>query len=77
MKQESVSNNSHFNVENSFEKILNSSGCIQERETLQECYYEKRDWRLCSEELKRFRQCWTLRNNNHKIIENSSLNQSN
>ncbi|KAG5519188.1 hypothetical protein PMAC_002276 [Pneumocystis sp. 'macacae'] len=73
-------------TEDSFEKILDSSGCSkffkqdtanflkQEREKLQECYYEQHDWRLCSQELERFRQCWSLKNNDHKTIKNNSSN---
>jgi cytochrome c oxidase assembly factor 4 len=34
------------------------TGCQEENEMLQLCSYEKKDWRLCQEELIKFRECW-------------------
>lgn len=42
---------------------IKRTGCFQENETLQLCYYDSgRDWRACRKELERFRECmkqWT------------------
>ncbi|KAG4306129.1 hypothetical protein PORY_000117 [Pneumocystis oryctolagi] len=76
MNQEPVVNKNYSNIDDPFEKIINSGGCVQERETLQKCHYEKRDWRACSKELEYFRQCWISKNNDHKITKNESLDKS-
>lgn len=35
---------------------------VEESEAVQECYYDKRDWRHCADVLARFRECWIARN---------------
>ncbi|KAM7203653.1 hypothetical protein V8F20_003948 [Naviculisporaceae sp. PSN 640] len=34
-----------------------------ENTKLTDCYYEKKDWRLCKAEMERFRQCWKVQGN--------------
>ncbi|CAO3591773.1 unnamed protein product [Absidia cylindrospora] len=50
------------------EEILNAriekTGCAQENEDLQLCFYDKRDWRLCKDEMQQFRQCFTAKSSN-------------
>ncbi|KAI8096522.1 uncharacterized protein BX664DRAFT_324180 [Halteromyces radiatus] len=43
---------------------IEKTGCAQENEDLQLCFYDKRDWRLCKEEMQRFRQCFIANANN-------------
>ena len=43
---------------------IERTGCAQENEDLQICFYDKKDWRLCQEEMKRFRQCFQANSKN-------------
>ncbi|KAJ3035851.1 hypothetical protein HK097_004002 [Rhizophlyctis rosea] len=37
---------------------IKRSGCFNQHEALQDCYYVKRDWRACKEEMQAFRACF-------------------
>jgi cytochrome c oxidase assembly factor 4 len=37
---------------------IRRTGCFLYHEKMQDCYYEKKDWRQCKEEMKLFRQCF-------------------
>ncbi|KAI9308675.1 hypothetical protein BJ944DRAFT_259821 [Cunninghamella echinulata] len=45
--------------EDPYNARIEKTGCAQENEDLQLCFYDKRDWRLCKEEMQRFRKCFT------------------
>ncbi|KAK1832075.1 hypothetical protein QBC39DRAFT_350089 [Podospora conica] len=46
-----------------WDKRIFSTGCAEENTKLTDCYYEKKDWRLCKDEMARFRQCWKAQGN--------------
>ncbi|KAK0750864.1 hypothetical protein B0T18DRAFT_319653 [Schizothecium vesticola] len=46
-----------------WDKRIYSTGCADENTKLTDCYYEKKDWRLCKDEMERFRQCWKAQGN--------------
>ncbi|QSL64216.1 hypothetical protein MERGE_000371 [Pneumocystis wakefieldiae] len=50
-------------------KIVKSGKCADEAEEVQQCYFDKRDWRLCSEVLNSFRQCWMNKDKNNKLVK--------
>ncbi|TVY87316.1 Cytochrome oxidase assembly factor [Lachnellula willkommii] len=37
-----------------------------ENTKMNDCYYEKKDWRLCKNELELFRQCWKQQQNDKR-----------
>ncbi|RUP48657.1 hypothetical protein BC936DRAFT_144219 [Jimgerdemannia flammicorona] len=37
---------------------IRRTGCFEENEALQLCFYDRKDWRACGAEMKRFRECW-------------------
>ena len=37
---------------------IKKSGCFTEHEQLQDCYFEKKDWRECRKEMDAFRACF-------------------
>ncbi|KAI7862819.1 hypothetical protein BDF14DRAFT_1735322 [Spinellus fusiger] len=43
---------------------IERTGCAQENEVLQLCIYDKKDWRLCKEEMQKFRKCYQSSKNN-------------
>ncbi|EGO54335.1 hypothetical protein NEUTE1DRAFT_148691 [Neurospora tetrasperma FGSC 2508] len=49
-----------------WDKRIFSTGCSDENARLTDCYYEKKDWRLCKSEMERFRQCWKLQGNDRR-----------
>ncbi|KAK3342712.1 hypothetical protein B0H65DRAFT_227195 [Neurospora tetraspora] len=49
-----------------WDKRIFSTGCADENAKLTDCYYEKKDWRLCKNEMERFRQCWKLQGNDKR-----------
>ena len=44
--------------EDPFITRIKASGCFKEHETLQDCYDRTKDWRLCKEEMLRFKECF-------------------
>ncbi|KAK4452680.1 hypothetical protein QBC34DRAFT_377174 [Podospora aff. communis PSN243] len=49
-----------------WDKRIFSTGCAEENTKLTDCYYEKKDWRLCKAEMERFRQCWKVQGNDER-----------
>ncbi|KAK0644035.1 CHCH domain-containing protein [Cercophora newfieldiana] len=49
-----------------WDKRIFSTGCAEENTKLTDCYYEKKDWRLCKEEMERFRKCWKAQGNDQR-----------
>lgn len=47
-----------------YNERIEKTGCFQENETLQLCFYDTKDWRQCKEEMKAFRDCFTKNKNN-------------
>ncbi|KAJ3369120.1 hypothetical protein GGF31_005579 [Allomyces arbusculus] len=41
-----------------YDARIRRSGCQREHEVLQDCYYEKHDWRQCVKEMQAFKACW-------------------
>ena len=50
-----------------YELMLERSGCIKEHYALQDCFFDKgRDWRVCQEQMREFRECMTRNNKAEK-----------
>ncbi|KAK4126977.1 hypothetical protein N657DRAFT_611174 [Parathielavia appendiculata] len=49
-----------------WDKRIFSTGCADENAKLTDCYYEKKDWRACKDEMERFRQCWKAQGNDKR-----------
>ena len=43
--------------EDFFNVTIQRSGCGREHHALQDCYWERGDWRKCTNEMTQFRQC--------------------
>ena len=42
----------------SYELMLERSGCLQQHHTLQDCFFDRgKDWRKCAAEMKDFKEC--------------------
>ncbi|KAI8329589.1 hypothetical protein BD560DRAFT_293556, partial [Blakeslea trispora] len=50
--------------EDPYNARIEKTGCYKENEALQLCFYDKKDWRLCQEEMKAFRACFTRNSRN-------------
>ncbi|KAJ3017713.1 hypothetical protein HKX48_003405 [Thoreauomyces humboldtii] len=37
---------------------IKRSGCFPQHEALQDCHFEKKDWRACKAEMTAFRKCY-------------------
>ncbi|KAF7549423.1 hypothetical protein G7046_g8350 [Stylonectria norvegica] len=49
-----------------WDKRIYSTGCADENMKMTDCYFEKKDWRACAEELKEFTRCWKLHENDKR-----------
>ncbi|KAK4155591.1 hypothetical protein C8A00DRAFT_13355 [Chaetomidium leptoderma] len=49
-----------------WDKRIFSTGCADENAKLTDCYYEKKDWRACKDEMEQFRQCWKVQGNDKR-----------
>ncbi|RDL41804.1 Uncharacterized protein BP5553_01783 [Venustampulla echinocandica] len=52
-----------------WDKRIFSTGCAgdaAENTRMNDCYYDKKDWRLCKDELEKFRQCWKQQQNDKR-----------
>ncbi|CAK7267886.1 hypothetical protein SEPCBS57363_002817 [Sporothrix epigloea] len=49
-----------------WDKRIFSTGCADENARLTDCYFEKKDWRACKDEMEKFRECWKAHNNNER-----------
>ncbi|KAF2872072.1 hypothetical protein BDV95DRAFT_606633 [Massariosphaeria phaeospora] len=46
-----------------WDKRIFSTGCSDENMKLTDCYYERKDWRVCKKEMEVFRECWKRHGN--------------
>ncbi|GAB7339259.1 hypothetical protein MBLNU457_5914t1 [Dothideomycetes sp. NU457] len=46
-----------------WDKRIFSTGCSEENTRLNDCFYEKKDWRACKSEMEAFKQCWKRQGN--------------
>ncbi|CAG8563797.1 10703_t:CDS:1, partial [Paraglomus occultum] len=67
--QSAVSNK--IEEEDFYETTIRQTGCSRENEELQLCFADKRDWRLCREELEKFRECWKKHKNDVRVEQKS------
>ncbi|RKO95174.1 hypothetical protein CAUPRSCDRAFT_486, partial [Caulochytrium protostelioides] len=44
--------------EDEWDARIRRTGCFPQHEALQDCYYEKKDWRRCRDEMAAFRECF-------------------
>ncbi|KAF2147817.1 hypothetical protein K461DRAFT_283411 [Myriangium duriaei CBS 260.36] len=49
-----------------WDKRIFSTGCADENTRLNDCFYEKKDWRACKSEMEAFKQCWKRRGNDQR-----------
>lgn len=49
-----------------FEIALEKSGCSKFHYTLQDCYFEHKDWRKCQKEMAEFKKCTEEHNRKKK-----------
>jgi len=59
----------HIHVEDEpddWDKRIYSTGCADENTKLNDCFFEKKDWRLCKKEMEGFKSCWKKQNNNER-----------
>ncbi|KAK2786795.1 hypothetical protein FQN53_006092 [Emmonsiellopsis sp. PD_33] len=49
-----------------WDKRIFSTGCAAEQLKMNDCYYEKRDWRACKKEMEVFRECWKRHGNDER-----------
>ncbi|KAJ2972630.1 hypothetical protein NUW58_g9147 [Xylaria curta] len=49
-----------------WDKRIFSTGCADENANLTDCYWHKKDWRLCKKEMEIFRACWKKNNNDER-----------
>ncbi|KAL4987074.1 hypothetical protein BDW68DRAFT_161772 [Aspergillus falconensis] len=46
-----------------WDKRIFSTGCAVEQDKLNECYWARKDWRACKEQMDLFRECWKRQGN--------------
>ncbi|KAF7906281.1 uncharacterized protein EAE98_005731 [Botrytis deweyae] len=49
-----------------WDKRIFSTGCAEENSKMTDCYFEKKDWRLCKAELDTFKKCWKKHQNDQR-----------
>lgn len=49
-----------------WDKRIFSTGCAAENTKMNDCYFEKKDWRLCRKELESFKRCWKQQENDKR-----------
>ncbi|KAH9810060.1 CHCH domain [Teratosphaeria destructans] len=49
-----------------WDRRIFSTGCADEHATLNNCFFEKKDWRGCKNEMDAFKQCWKRRGNDQR-----------
>ncbi|XP_044719029.1 uncharacterized protein HRG_07594 [Hirsutella rhossiliensis] len=49
-----------------WDKRIFSTGCADENAKMTDCYFEKRDWRACTAEMERFKECWQKNGNEER-----------
>ncbi|KAG0637449.1 hypothetical protein HOY80DRAFT_889658 [Tuber brumale] len=46
-----------------WDKRISDTGCAAENTRLNDCFFEKKDWRMCQKEMEAFKECWRLKGN--------------
>ncbi|KAL5365180.1 hypothetical protein BJX96DRAFT_8107 [Aspergillus floccosus] len=49
-----------------WDKRIFSTGCADEQDKMNDCYFAKKDWRLCQKEMEKFRECWKRQGNDQR-----------
>ncbi|PBP21811.1 hypothetical protein BUE80_DR007356 [Diplocarpon rosae] len=49
-----------------WDKRIFSTGCAAENMKMTDCYWEKKDWRLCKDEMENFKKCWKQHQNDER-----------
>ncbi|KAK8157167.1 hypothetical protein IWX90DRAFT_489379 [Phyllosticta citrichinensis] len=49
-----------------WDKRIFSTGCSVENAKMTDCYYDKKDWRACKNEMEAFRECWKRHGNDQR-----------
>lgn len=49
-----------------WDKRISNTGCAGENTQLNDCFFEKKDWRLCKREMEEFKACWTKQKNDKR-----------
>ncbi|KAI0998569.1 hypothetical protein K3495_g9626 [Podosphaera aphanis] len=49
-----------------WEQRILDTGCAVENTKMNDCYYDKKDWRACKQELELFRKCWMKHRNDKR-----------
>ncbi|KAG9527613.1 hypothetical protein KCU93_g4973, partial [Aureobasidium melanogenum] len=49
-----------------WDKRIFSTGCSVENTRLNDCFFEKKDWRQCKTEMEEFKQCWKKQGNDRR-----------
>ncbi|KAL4889358.1 hypothetical protein BDV59DRAFT_205344 [Aspergillus ambiguus] len=49
-----------------WDKRIFSTGCAVEQDQMNDCYFAKKDWRLCQKEMQKFRECWKRQGNDQR-----------
>ncbi|KAF6233833.1 hypothetical protein HO173_008045 [Letharia columbiana] len=48
------------------DKRIFSTGCSAEQAKMNDCYFDKKDWRTCRKEMEIFRECWKRQGNDQR-----------
>ncbi|KAI9888892.1 MAG: hypothetical protein M1814_006181 [Vezdaea aestivalis] len=49
-----------------WDKRIFSTGCANENTAMNDCFFDKKDWRKCAGELKAFSECWKRKGNDER-----------
>lgn len=49
-----------------WDKRIFSTGCSAEQTKMNDCYFDKKDWRTCRKEMEIFRECWKRQGNDQR-----------
>ncbi|KAE8374554.1 hypothetical protein BDV26DRAFT_295835 [Aspergillus bertholletiae] len=49
-----------------WDKRIFSTGCSVEQDKMNDCYFAKKDWRACKQEMEAFRECWKRKGNDER-----------
>ncbi|KAF2724562.1 hypothetical protein K431DRAFT_281990 [Polychaeton citri CBS 116435] len=68
-KNKNISTNSQNDDDepDEWDKRIFSTGCSDENMKLHECFYDKKDWRACKDEMETFKQCWKKQGNDARV----------
>jgi len=55
-----------------WDQRITKTGCSEENLKLTDCYWEKKDWRACKDEMKEFQDCWKRHGNVQRTDQNNS-----